>query len=392
MKILYIANGNGLNPNVGGSLMRTIEISKRLKEHGYIIRFLTTPGGFRACQNKGVKAQFHIIPSSIFKKTETSILDRIVGYVISTIASIFHIKKIPQCDIVYSDSDYFCDVIPSMLYKLRTKTKWIAMIHHLITPRRHHFKDRFSANLSAIFQKLTYQLIKRYADSIFVYDTDMGQNISNYFISLGFQKERIHYVNNGVDLRYIEKIQVNTNSKQYDGCFLGGLRPGKGIYDIVPIWIEVTKNNNVKTLIVIGGGLSHFENKFKMQIKDGNMNKKIIAIGPKSHEESLKMIKQSKVLINPSYEEGWGTAVCEALAIGIPVVAYDLPTYKIFGDSVQKVPVGNYVRFAETVNKLLVNKNLRKEKGEKGKQISKRFDWNKVAEEEIKYFITVKKI
>lgn len=42
------------------------------------------------------------------------------------------------------------------------------------------------------------------------------------------------------------------------------------------------------------------------------------------------LLKSSKVFVFPSHEEGWGIAVCEAMAAGLPIVAYDLAPFREF--------------------------------------------------------------
>ena len=42
-------------------------------------------------------------------------------------------------------------------------------------------------------------------------------------------------------------------------------------------------------------------------------------------------MKSSKLFIFPSYEEGWGISITEAMACGLAVVCYDLKAYDVFG-------------------------------------------------------------
>jgi glycosyltransferase involved in cell wall biosynthesis len=60
--------------------------------------------------------------------------------------------------------------------------------------------------------------------------------------------------------------------------------------------------------------------------------------GMVSEEEKFRLLKASRVFAMPSRYESWGIVVNEALAAGIPVVAYDLSCYRpVFGEFVRYV-------------------------------------------------------
>jgi glycosyltransferase involved in cell wall biosynthesis len=82
----------------------------------------------------------------------------------------------------------------------------------------------------------------------------------------------------------------------------------------------------------------------------------------------------------PSLFEGWGIAVAEALACGIPVVAYDIPALReVFGPckSVFLTPARNVAQMALTVTGMLDSEN--KELAENSANYAKNFSWKKVS-------------
>jgi glycosyltransferase involved in cell wall biosynthesis len=100
-------------------------------------------------------------------------------------------------------------------------------------------------------------------------------------------------------------------------------------------------------------------------------------------------LKSSKVFIFPSVFEGWGIAVAEALACGLPVVAYDIPALKEnFGDcrSVFLVPVKNLEEMVMRILNILnmSEKNLCK-LGSFSEEYSKQFVWEEVTKKDLAF-------
>jgi|Deesub1362B_J571_1020462.scaffolds.fasta_scaffold00505_8 glycosyltransferase involved in cell wall biosynthesis len=378
LKILYIVNGNGLSDKLGGSLRRTIEIAKKFKEKGIETYILTTMGGFKACKKFGMNANYYILPSHIWKNKEDTIFDRIISYLISTLFSFIFIPKLPKVDVVYTDSDYFCDIIPALLYKIKYKnTKWIAMIHHKISVKKNTPFSFVTTCLSSILQKLDWLIIKKFADNVFLLKTDMGKKIAKELNV----PEKISFVLNGVDLNIIGSIKVK--DKTYDACFLGGLRPNKGLYDIVPIWREVCKYKSDAKLIIIGHIDPVYKRYLEKEIKKYNLEKNIISIGFVKEDDKIKYMKRSRVFIFPSHEEGFGMAILEAMACELPVVAFDLPTYDdIFKKGLIKISNKDIIIFANIIIELLKNENKRIMLAKDAKKFVREYDWYKIAERE----------
>jgi negative regulator of sigma E activity len=45
------------------------------------------------------------------------------------------ISRLPKVEVVHTDSDYFCDTIPAVLYKNKFKdAQWVASAYHFIAP------------------------------------------------------------------------------------------------------------------------------------------------------------------------------------------------------------------------------------------------------------------
>ena len=386
MKILYVANGNGLSSNLGGSFTRSLEIARRLMKMGLDVHFLTTHGGHKACQREGLDVAYHLLPASILKRDESGLLDRGLAYIISTISALWVVPRLPRCDLVYSDSDYFCDVIPALLYRKTSGARWIAMTHHQIKVSKTRLRDFIVSSISQHMQSFSYFLFRKYADGVFTYKSSMGKAITDYMIAKGMDRSKITMVTNGIDLNLIETVSTE-EERIFDACFVGGLRPSKGLYDIIPIWKEVVSKKDGAVLVIIGSGAKEYENQLLTQIQREGLQQQIVMVGAKSHTETIKIIKRSRTYISPSHEEGWGIAICEAMACGLPVIAYDLDVYRdVFNDTYRGISPFSISEFAEAIAEFLASEDLRIETALSGRSLILQYDWDLVAKRELGFF------
>jgi len=305
-----------------------------------------------------------------------------------TLASGWVRLPVEDYDIVYPTSDLFFDLIPAWLMKRRNrKLKYVGIVHHWIDlPWKRRGKLLFNL-LLFLSQRMGFLMLKVWTDLILVPQTLEGEHVKETLLGMGIRPRRIGYFRNGVDFEAIQKIPVPT--RKYEACFLGGLRPSKGIFDLVPIWQAVQKEIPGAKLLAIGGGMRDYREKLEAQIGEAGLGKSIILAGVVPQKELFSKVKSAQVFISPSYEEGWGIVVSEALAAGLPVVAYDLPAYQIFGEAIVKVPLGDKSAFADRIIKLLESEKERETLIERGRKVVPQLSWQAAAEMEYKFLKSI---
>ena len=94
-------------------------------------------------------------------------------------------------------------------------------------------------------------------------------------------------------------------------------------------------------------------------------------------------MKSAKIYLCPSFYESWGIVNLEAMACGLPVVAWDLPVYReIFKKGMVRVPLGDHETFATMVVALLDDEGKRAEMGREAISLAQKYDWEQVAAKE----------
>lgn len=382
MRLLYIINGIGFASNVslGGSDKRAMEIGLRLLRAGHEIYVLTTTQGSLLLHDQ-LNAEYSIITVPWFLKSSlrNGFLGRILAYLYVTLKGSFFLFD-EKFDVVFPTSDFFFDVIPAISCKARGfSRKIVYIVHHAILDpikRKGYTLRNFILFLS---QRFCFILMGIFADGIFVYFTKEGDKIKNILSGFKIPKDKISSVICGIDLRKMRSVPLV--EKRFVACFVGGIRPAKGLFDIVPIWKNVCANLNGSKLLIMCSGLSAYVKHLKEEIAKECLDENItLLVGHLDEGELYRNISASKVLILPSYEEGWSIIICEALSLGVPAVVYDLDVFDNFGDAILRVEKGNTVDFSRKILQLINNTQFYDQIKNHAVDTVKEFDWDKAAE------------
>ena len=297
----------------------------------------------------------------------------IKSYVTRLLSSLLFVKR-DNYDVVVAASHLSYDLVPAYVLSRRSKSKFVVYVHHILGQRS--LKPGISDRLRLLLgEHLTLRLC-RYANLIFVNNV----YIREYLVAKGFDHNNIVVTKNGIDFHLISH-QGMTDNKSFDACFCGSLTVMKGIYDLIYAWNSVVRMYPKAKLVLIGEG----DEKSRMEsiISERSLTNNIMILGYVSDERKYAVMKGSKLYVSCSFEEGWGMAVTEALACGTPAVCYDLAAYRVFGESVTRVNVGDKELMANKICELLSNEEQIRDLSRKGKVVVNKFDWNQISKDEL---------
>ena len=99
-------------------------------------------------------------------------------------------------------------------------------------------------------------------------------------------------------------------------------------------------------------------------------------------QEDLPILMRSATLfVFPSYYEGFGIPLLEAMSQGVPVVASDTPALReAGGDAALFFPIGDIDRGVEMLRSACFSSSVRAALQEKGYAQSKQFSWERGAQ------------
>jgi len=178
----------------------------------------------------------------------------------------------------------------------------------------------------------------------------------------------------------------NTN---YDAIYMARLIPEKGLYDLLKILHYVKKDfGNIKV-----GIIGKFENRyvkarFLKLVEKYDLESNIKLLGYVAETTKFSLLKSANVFIYPSREDSFGIVVAEALACGLPVIAFDIPAmrYNFTTKAVIKVPIGDYKQYAEHIINLVNSDTERRMLSSEAVKFVARFRWDEAAVSELKAY------
>jgi glycosyltransferase involved in cell wall biosynthesis len=216
---------------------------------------------------------------------------------------------------------------------------------HLIAPTPFiGYGSKKSGGMQSLYyfltQKIVFGLARKFADMVLVSNKIDKQKL----IDSGFSSDKVSVSYGGVNSSEIE--ETPDQEKTYDFIFIGRNHPQKGIDDLVLSWKEICAKKPNSKLAVVGGIENFIE--LKKKLFRHNLMGNVEFTGYLSGSSKYAHLKASKVLLFPSYYESFGMVALEALACGVPVVAYDLEVYReAFEDKLITVPRGNTTALAQ---------------------------------------------
>ena len=224
-----------------------------------------------------------------------------------------------------------------------------------------------------------------------------SQSAKSVLVSEGVNEKKIMIIRLGVDLNQFKPDPDKmTRSRHFVRkeemviLFVGRLVKEKGVLDLYDAFRFLkSKMSSVKSdskslkLKIVGGG--PLRNYLLTKIKSDKLANDV-SIEKKEYGEIPKIYQQADLFVLPSkktgtWEEQYGMVLVEAMASGLPIVAYDSGVIsEIVGSAGILVKEGNKKNLLVSINRLIETQDLRDKLGKMGRErAEKYFDAKKTA-------------
>jgi D-inositol-3-phosphate glycosyltransferase len=166
--------------------------------------------------------------------------------------------------------------------------------------------------------------------------------------------------------------------------FVGRLEPLKGVEILIDAIAEL--EDTTPDLVIVGGDqrASSYMAGLKAQAERAGIGDRVRFVGAVAQESLPAYYSAADVCVVPSYYESFGLVALEAMACGTPVIASrvgGLTGTIRDGESGYLIPWRCPQPFADKIDLLLTNDELRHALGAAAEERAQRFHWSAVAEE-----------
>ncbi len=337
-RLVFVANTMYSNIVSGGEI-HTCNLTASAIAAGYQVHFLAGHALKGELERRGLPVTVSVTDKQVMAPRDFGTLggqvSLLVDYSQRLRGSLPHLVEIHPEDIVYSCTDFWWDILPVLRSRARRKILYVGMDCPSFAEIL--FKTRPDVKTIRL-PSLHYWLTQHMALKFFRHCRQKRLIYTHYnqkprLLKMGYREEDLMFVSNGVDLK--QPAAVPEQQKIYDAAWVGRVHKQKGIEDLVA------------TLTFLSGAIKDFraimvgdlQKMLAPQIAAAGLADRVEFSGYVSEAEKFRLLKSSRVFLMPSRYESWGIVIGEALATGLPVVAYELEAYRpVFGDLLRYVP------------------------------------------------------
>ncbi|MGM0953175.1 MAG: glycosyltransferase family 4 protein [Pseudomonadota bacterium] len=218
----------------------------------------------------------------------------------------------------------------------------------------HGFSGRTGFKLGLFIRIGTHML--RYFDAVVPLSEELMADMARFRVPA----ERVHFIRNGVDLTEIDQALVELPGREAEEQpekiigFIGQMIPRKGIPDLLEVFDTLYAGDASLRLQLLGDGRQRAE--LEQQAAKQGSASAIEFLGFRG--DRLALLHRFDLFVMTSSLEGIPRCMMEAMAVGVPVVAYDIPGVDQLidhGVTGLLVPYGDKKALVESCRQLLAD-------------------------------------
>ncbi len=274
---------------------------------------------------------------------------------------------------------FFNPIVPLFLFPKRA----IVVVHdfaYLELPER-----SLSQKLNALALYCAHAFSLWKATKIVAVSETAKESTMRHF---GINPEKIQVVYNGFIALPIELEPIPTPEHFF--LFAGVLKERKNVSGIIRAFALFTRSNTTHELLIAGKQSGAYAESLLDLTRELGVEKRVRFLGYVTDAELAYLYRKAQALVFPSFIEGFGMPVLEAMHAGLPVITSNNGALaEVAGDAALLVDPKHPSEIAAAMNRIAEEPALRAELIEKGRRRAMQFSWDENAKRFLEVIHTI---
>lgn len=267
----------------------------------------------------------------------------------------------------------------------KSKTKKILTIFDL-SPI---IQPQFFTALTTTYTKL-FPLVLRNTDHIVTISKNSKTDIKKIF---NISEEKITVIYLGIEEKFraitdkekLHKIRKKYNLPSKFILFVGTIEPRKNLTCLISAFSNIEKRLDLK-LVIVGNKGWKYKEVFN-SIKQLKVQEDVIFTGFVDDEDLPLIYNLAELFVYPSFYEGFGFPILEAMSCGCPVITSSISSLsEINGDAALLVNPSSEKDLAKTLKFIVLNSKVKIKMKKNGLKHAKKFSWEICARKTLKVY------
>lgn len=273
---------------------------------------------------------------------------------------------------VFISPDGFCSAT--------TRVPQLLMIHDLAFL---HYPSFISKSHLRFYRNNTGKFIDKAKNVITVSEFTKKDIVDQYAVV----PDKVKVIYNGardifspIDFDEAQKIKQRYSEGKEYFIYVGSIHPRKNLFHLLKAFSVFKKRlqSNMKLLIV--GRLAWQYEEFTKSLGSYKYKDDVQLLQHINDPELTGLLAAACALVYPSYFEGFGMPIVEAMRCGVPVICSNTSSMpEVSGDAALLADPSKHEEIAEAMMTLYKDENLRSELIRKGFERAKQFEWDNAA-------------
>lgn len=198
----------------------------------------------------------------------------------------------------------------------------------------------------------------------------------------GFSRDRIRVIHNGVDHSFYRPEDAVEREEEPTFVYVGRLKAYKELHVVLEALALLAARGRAPRLRIAGKGDDR--RRLEARCRELGVEDRVDFLGWVSEERKRRLLRTAWASVYPSPKEGWGITNIEAAACGTPAVASDSPGLResvVDGVSGLLVPHADREAWADALERLSTDPELRRRLAEGALRHARTFSWERAASE-----------